>query len=143
MVSALRPGGPHLRGTVHEQGRAEFRWPLHPASAHLTRRVVLALCRLWRSSQVCDSAALAASELIGNSVRAGCGESVLLRLSWTARRLRIEVQDEAPGLPQVDEAAPDAERGRGLWIVSQVAVRWGTKVLPHGKYVWAEIALPA
>jgi anti-sigma regulatory factor (Ser/Thr protein kinase) len=91
---------------------------------------------------VCDDAALVVSEMVGNSIRAGYGESLLLRLSWTPRRLRIEVHDDAPGQPRVVQAEPEAETGRGMWIVNQLAVRWGVIRKQPGKVVWAEIALP-
>ena len=131
-----------MRGAVQERGSATFRWPLHPTSVRLSRGAVQAMCAFWRTTEVCQSAVLAVSELVGNSVRAGCGESVLLRLSWTTRRLRVEVHDQAPGLPEPTEAEPLAESGRGLWIIAQLAVRWGTLKQPLGKMVWAEIALP-
>ena len=79
--------------------------------------------------------------MVGNSVRAGCGESILLRLDWTPRRLRIEVHDDAAGQPQVVHAEPEAEPGHGMWIISQLAVRWGVTRRNPGKIIWAEIAL--
>lgn len=81
--------------------------------------------------------------MVGNSVRAGVGDTVTLQLDWTPRRLRIEVYDDASGLPQLTQAKPLAENGRGLWIISQLAVRWGTIRQRPGKIVWAEFALPA
>lgn len=137
-----RAGGAHLRGTPYASKAAEFRWPVAAQSVRLARRVVQALCRVTRLSAVCDDAALVVSEMVGNSVRAGCGESLLLRLDWTPRRLRIEVHDDAPGTPRVIQAESDAESGRGMWIVSQLAVRWGVTSKRPGKVVWAEIALP-
>jgi anti-sigma regulatory factor (Ser/Thr protein kinase) len=108
----------------------------------LARRVVLALCRILRRPAVRDDAALIVSEMVGNSIRAACGDTILLRLDWTPRRLRIEVHDDAPGQPQVVHASPEAEGGRGMWIVSQLAVRWGITLQRPGKVVWAELALP-
>jgi hypothetical protein len=34
------------------------------------------------------------------------------------------------------------EGGRGLFLVSQMAERWGTRYTPQGKVIWAEQALP-
>lgn len=139
----VRAGGAHLRGTPYASRAAEFRWPVAAQSVRLARRVVQALCRVARLPAVCDDAALVVSEMVGNSVRAGYGEFLLLRLDWTPRRLRIEVHDDAPGHPRVVNAAPDAETGRGMWIVDQLAVRWGVIRKQPGKIVWAEIALPS
>ena len=139
----VRPGGQHLRGTAFPSSSAEFRWPVAAVSVRLARRVVHALCRVLRLPAVRDDAALIVSEMVGNSIRAACGDTILLRLDWTPRRLRIEVHDDAPGRPQVIHAAPEAEGGRGMWIVSQLAVRWGVTSRRPGKVVWAEIALPS
>ena len=140
---AVRPGGPHLRGTIPAGHAAEFRWPVAAQSVRLARRVVQAVCRLLRVPSVGEDAALVVSELVSNSVRAGYGDCILLRLHWTPRRLRIEVHDEAPGQPQLVHAEQLAESGRGMWIVSQLAVRWGVAGKRPGKVVWAEIALPS
>lgn len=139
----FRPGGPHLRGTPIDSRSVEFRWPLAAASVRLARRAVQTVCRVGLNPEASASAALTVSELVGNSVRAGCGETVTLRLDWTPRRLRIEVHDDAPALPRLTQAEPMAESGRGMWIISQVAVRWGTIRKRPGKIVWAEIALPS
>lgn len=142
-MSQVRTGGPDQRGTVAEHGSVEFRYPVDAASVRGARRVVAGVCRFWRAADVCDAATLAVSELVGNSVRAGTGQEVRLRVSWTPRRLRVEVCDESPETPTVGSPDPLAESGRGMWIVSQLAVRWGTQKQSRGKCVWAEIALPA
>ncbi len=141
--AVVRTGGAHLRGTPYASKAVEYRWPVAAQSVRLARRVMRAFCRVVRLPAVCDDAALIVSELVGNSVRAGCGESLLLRLDWTPRRLRIEVHDDAPGQPRVLHAEQGAEGGRGMWIVSQLAVRWGVTSRRPGKIVWAEIALPS
>jgi hypothetical protein len=141
-VPGRRRGGLEKRGTVAEQSSFEFAYPLHPSSVRLARLVSLGACRFWRVGEARDSAALTVSELVGNAVRAGRGEQVLLRLSYSPRRLRVEVCDEAPEAPRLRPASTSAESGRGLSIVNALAVRWGTKVLPRGKCVWAEFALP-
>ena len=64
-------------------------------------------------------------------------------MSITPRRLRVEVCDDSPRLPSLREAELSEESGRGLWLVRETAVRWGTQLLPRGKCVWAEFALPA
>lgn len=142
-MSGVRPGGPWQRGMLVEQSSVEFRWPLHPTSVRLARRFVRSVCWLWRTPDVCETAVLAVSELVGNAVRADVGDWVLLRLLWTPRRLRLEVHDESERTPTLTAADPMAESGRGLWIISQLAVRWGTTRLPRGKCVWAEFALSA
>ena len=138
----VRPGSPAQRGTVAEHGAIEWTCPLHPASVRVARRLVRSMCVFWRASDACDAAVLAVSELVGNAVRAAAGTEVKLRLAWTPRRLRVEVIDAAPGVPRLRHAADTDEGGRGLFLISQLAVRWGVEPRPTGKCVWAEIALP-
>lgn len=140
-MAEARPGGPWQRGSLLEHGVVQWSLPARPTSVRVARRLVPIVCRLWHTSAASDSAALAVSELMGNVVRAG-GTEVTVRLSWTPRRLRLEVCDTVPGAPVRRTPEPDAESGRGLWLVSQTAVRWGTRPWPRGKCVWAEFALP-
>ncbi|MCA1713096.1 MAG: ATP-binding protein [Actinobacteria bacterium] len=118
-------------------------FPLRPSSVRLARHAVRRLCRTWRATPAADDAELAVSELFGNAVRAGAGKRATLRVSWTPRRLRVEVHDESALQPAVREAGPDDEGGRGLWLIRELAVRWGADTLPEGKCVWAEFALAA
>jgi hypothetical protein len=92
--------------------------------------------------EVCDTAALLTTELVGNSVRHARTRNLVLRLSMTPRRLRISVADGDPTLPTLHDRGLFADAGRGLWLVSQLAERWGTEAEPGGKAVWAEIPLP-
>jgi hypothetical protein len=67
---------------------------------------------------------------------------VLLRLILEPDRLTCEVHDSSPALPRVLQVDKDAENGRGLHVVSQVAARWGARRTLSGKVVWCEQALP-
>ena len=141
-MSDVRPGGPWLRGTPVDHGSISCSFPLHPRSVRLARHAARYVCRFWRTSAAADAAELAVSELFGNAVKTGRGAEAVLRMSWTPRRLRVEVCDASAQVPVVREAAPNEEGGRGLWLVRELAVRWGTKPEPGGKCVWAEFALP-
>lgn len=138
-----RPGGPWMRGTVRELGSVERTYPMHPNAIRLARRVVRTACHFTRAGDAGDAAALTVSELLGNAVKARAGTHVTLRLSWTTRRLRVEVCDASPHAPLLRRAELTDEGGRGLWLVSELAVRWGVQPRSSGKCVWAEIALPA
>lgn len=142
-MSYARSGGPWQRGTVADHGSVQCTFPLHPRSVRLARHVAKNMCRLWRAAGATDHAELAVSELFGNAVRAATGEEATLRMSWSPRRLRVEVRDADPRPPVVREALPTDQSGRGLCIVAATAVRWGSDRLPNGKCVWAEFALPA
>jgi len=84
-----------------------------------------------------DAVAIIVSELVANAVEHGRGP-VTLRAVHRRGRLRIEVHDRGPGAPEVRTAAPDAERGRGMYIVANLAVGWGVETGTTGKTVWAE-----
>jgi len=138
-----RSGGPWQRGTPAELASVQWTFPLHPRSVAVARAAVRYVCRLWHTPSATHDAQLAVSELLGNAVTASGGSEATLRMSFTPRRLRVEVCDDSPRLPTLREAELHEEGGRGLWLVRETAVRWGTQLLPGGKCVWAEFALPA
>jgi len=66
-----------------------------------------------------------------------------LRLLGRRQRIVLEVWDCHPGVPVRRVAPDDAECGRGLAIVHELANRWGSRRLTaHVKAVWAELLLP-
>ena len=139
-----RPGGPWLRGSGRETFRIERTFPVVPVAARLARAAVRATCAAWCSgSDACEVLVMAVSELVGNAVRHTCGQEVTVRLSMTPRRVRLEVVDSSPEMPQLRHSGLAEEGGRGLWLVSELATRWGVEPEPPGKRVWVEIALPA
>lgn len=141
-MHAARPNSQIRPRRRAEEDSVQWRLPAHPSAVGIARNLVGTVCRIWRAPSVTDSAVLAVSELVGNVVTAG-GREATLRLSRTSARLRLEVCDAVAGpLPSVQHPPPsEAEGGRGLWLVSQLAVDWGSFPIPNGKCVWAEFAL--
>jgi anti-sigma regulatory factor (Ser/Thr protein kinase) len=94
--------------------------------------------------EVSDAAVLIASELASNSVR-HAASAFAVRVEKLPDRIRIEVEDDGGGEPNVKSPGPSDTSGRGLQIVSSVADEWG--VIPRnegpGKIVWATIDLRA
>jgi anti-sigma regulatory factor (Ser/Thr protein kinase) len=93
-----------------------------------------------------SAACLVASELVSNSVRHawfGAGERVELVVVVTGEAVRIEVVDPGPGFLRRDPELPvaDASRGRGLYLIQQLASRWGV-VRDQATRVWVELPLP-
>ena len=132
VVQKLRPGA--RAGTL--------------ARGFCTRRLISVLDEHGQANDVVADAATIANELVLNAVNAGSSEVVLclgLYPGYDAGpwRLRIEVLDDAAGVPQLQRPHPMAVRGRGLQIVDALAARWG--VAPEGdglKAVWAEVDVP-
>jgi len=64
-----------------------------------------------------------------------------LRLRRGAEAVWVEVFDPDLRLPRLRTARATDEGGRGLYLVEQLATRWGSRPTPEGKAVWFEIPL--
>jgi serine phosphatase RsbU (regulator of sigma subunit) len=62
-----------------------------------------------------------------------------LRLRRGAASVWVEVFDPDLRLPRIRTAAETDEGGRGLYLVEQLATRWGSRPTPEGKAVWFEV----
>jgi anti-sigma regulatory factor (Ser/Thr protein kinase) len=83
-------------------------------------------------------AVLATSELVTNAVL-HAGTRVDLCVEITDGTLRVEVVDYGDGCPVYSRVASDADRGRGLMVVSRVATRWGVDLESDRKSIWFEL----
>ena len=86
--------------------------------------------------------AIVASELVTNSLAAGCTE-ISLVLTLHRDHLRLSVHDDAPGTPRLIHAGPRDLSGRGLAITAALSRAWGVEPTGIGKDVWAELSLDA
>jgi anti-sigma regulatory factor (Ser/Thr protein kinase) len=104
------------------------------------REMVEALDDLSRPAR--DDLALLVTELVGNSLRhAGLHPEDLIRVRITRLRgsVRVEVVDSGPGFSPVRERPGRGQTsGRGLYLVDQVADRWGVE-LKGETCVWFEL----
>jgi anti-sigma regulatory factor (Ser/Thr protein kinase) len=114
-----------------------------PAAA---RAFIRQVCRYWElalpDNTVVERAVLLANELVTNAVIHARTE-LRLRLELRGDRLHIAVRDGSPRLLRL-VTAPDVEAqgGRGLWLVEQLAVGWGVNPHPDGgKVVWCTLNL--
>jgi hypothetical protein len=62
-----------------------------------------------------------------------------LRLRRGASAVWVEVFDADLRLPRIRSAAETDEGGRGLYLVDQLATRWGSRPTKDGKAVWFEV----
>ncbi|BFO18855.1 SpoIIE family protein phosphatase/ATP-binding protein [Streptomyces sp. KM77-8] len=79
--------------------------------------------------------------------RAGHQRAALRRLPIRVRmlcerHLICEVYDSSSTSPHLRYATMTDEGGRGLFLVAQLAERWGTRYLPAGKVIWAAQPVP-
>lgn len=128
-----------------------MRFTSTPRGARLARRLVAHRLHEWGhpyGTTINDTVTLVTAELAANAVRHGHvpGRDFHLRLTVNtdATTIRIEVTDtRTERTPALTTPTPDAEAGRGLVLVSALAIRWGTtpRQAAPGKTVWAEIDL--
>jgi anti-sigma regulatory factor (Ser/Thr protein kinase) len=114
-------------------------FPSDPISARDARRWASPLLTAWGVSG--SDAELILSELVTNAVIHGSGD-ITVRLTRLDDRARVEVQDFGPATVAYRERTTSAIGGRGLQIVNEVAVAWGTDVATPGpgKTVWAIVS---
>ncbi|MFD8076656.1 SpoIIE family protein phosphatase [Streptomyces sp. NPDC059718] len=120
---------------------AEWDVPLDPAAVSGMRAAVAEKLDEWGLSELAFGMELVLSELITNAIRYGSAP-IRVRLLLD-RTLTCEVSDGSSTSPHLRYAATTDEGGRGLFLVAQVAERWGTRYTPEGKVIWAEQPLPA
>jgi anti-sigma regulatory factor (Ser/Thr protein kinase) len=79
---------------------------------------------------------LLVSEVVTNAVRHGGADGpVELHMSWNSE-IRVAVQDRGEGFsPAARAGAPDDAGGFGLFLVGQLADRWGVEI-DDGTTVW-------
>ncbi|MDX3095912.1 SpoIIE family protein phosphatase [Streptomyces sp. ME19-03-3] len=115
--------------------------PVDPAAVAGMRSAVAEKLDTWGLSELAFGTELILSELITNAIRYG---SAPLRVRLLLdRTLTCEVSDGSSTSPHLRHAATTDEGGRGLFLVAQLAERWGTRYTPGGKVIWAEQPLPA
>ncbi|MEO5901580.1 MAG: ATP-binding protein [Ilumatobacteraceae bacterium] len=94
---------------------------------------------------VAEIAVLLTSELVTNAFRhAGphrSSDQLVLHVTSTAERVRVEVDDHSVALPTVDDRAFDMQSRRGMVLVNSLSSTWGVEAGPDGKKVWFAIDL--
>ncbi|HEV7887122.1 MAG TPA: SpoIIE family protein phosphatase [Acidimicrobiales bacterium] len=124
LAVVLRRRPPPTTAPRHSLGPFSHRLSRTLASVGLARDLLRDwLVRVPVDHEAVSDLLLAASELCSNGIRhAGWdGDGVVLRASVVEADVVIEVEDDGTGLslPYLDEEPPDpdAEQGRGLWLV--------------------------
>ncbi|MBD0669631.1 hypothetical protein BU198_02575 [Streptomyces sp. CBMA156] len=93
-----------------------------------------------------DTAELLLSELFANAVQhthTPDDHHIEIRFTLTPDHLlRIEVHDAGTEHPTLRIAGPDDEHGRGLFLVNELAHRWGceARLGGIGKFIWVLVA---
>ncbi|MFZ4267099.1 ATP-binding protein [Streptomyces arboris] len=108
----------------------------------------------WQATLIEDDVLLVASELVTNAItvtgvvaaKPTWGELertdlVHVRLIGLPDSVVIEVWDVSDEPPRLQHVGDDAEGGRGLVLVQELAARWGSYRTTGGKAVWAQVAV--
>ncbi|MFJ4525411.1 SpoIIE family protein phosphatase [Streptomyces sp. NPDC088810] len=103
--------------------------------ARATRQV-----EAWGFGELAMTTELIVSELVTNAIRYAA-PPIRLRLLRDAR-LTCEVADGSSTAPRLRHARVTDEGGRGLFLVAQLAHRWGARYTSDGKIIWAELEVP-
>jgi anti-anti-sigma regulatory factor/anti-sigma regulatory factor (Ser/Thr protein kinase) len=117
--------------------------PIRTAAA-AARAFVREVLDYWQlalpDNTLVDRAVLVASELVTNAVIHARTE-LRLRLEVRGDLLHLAVRDGNPRM-LVIMPGPEAEGGRGLWLVDQLTRAWGVNRHPDGgKVVWCTLRL--
>ncbi|MFJ4183945.1 ATP-binding protein [Kitasatospora sp. NPDC089509] len=113
-----------------------------PLARHLLRAY---LAGLPAGDRYRDVAELLLGELFANAVQhsdAPTDRLIEIRFALTGDRLRLEVHDAGSGRPSLRHSSADDERGRGLFLVNELAEHWGCcpRAGGIGKFVWVIVA---
>ncbi|MFI5567101.1 SpoIIE family protein phosphatase [Streptomyces sp. NPDC051740] len=117
-------------------------WPVppDPAAVGEVRAAVTRQLAEWGLEELTFGTELILSELVTNALRYG-GTPIQVRMLYD-RNLICEVYDSSSTSPHLRYATMTDEGGRGLFLVAQLAERWGTRYLPAGKVIWTEQPVP-
>ena len=146
MTPVSRTGG-HVAET-------RVRMVAQPASIPAVRRFVDDALTTWGRPELIYDVQLSATELATNATLHGQGTFFDVELRASSDAVRVAVVDtgtmpaESIALradladPHTDDLDLDFETmtGRGLFIVSSLASRWGIDDLPGGTRIWADFA---
>src|SRR5688500_16166551 len=106
--------------------RSVTTFPNDPSAVPAARRFVSqAAMDLGADSETIDRSRLLVTELATNSVL-HAHSPIRVSVSPEAGRVRVEVRDDDPTPPKPPRRpSPQAEHGRGMWLVSALADAWG------------------
>jgi anti-sigma regulatory factor (Ser/Thr protein kinase) len=94
----------------------------------VARRLVEERCGDMHASVDFGAIRLLVSELVTNVIRHTPAGHGVLRMRCNSRVLRVEVEDDGPGVPATP-VEPDREHGGGfgLYLVDRLSDRWGVR----------------
>jgi serine/threonine-protein kinase RsbW len=122
-----------------------YAWDLTacPQDIELWRKeVAAAVTALGGEGHVAEVAQLGVSELLANTIKHVADPACRLEVYRDSGGIWVRLFDGSRAVPAV--LAPDweAESGRGLWLLREMADGLGYVLTENGKWVWFRISLP-
>ncbi|MCC5474786.1 SpoIIE family protein phosphatase [Streptomyces barringtoniae] len=119
---------------------ASWEVPPDPAAVATLRALATRQVEDWGLAELAMTTELVVSELVTNAIRYAA-TPIRLRLLRDSR-LTCEVHDASSTAPRLRHARSTDEGGRGLFLVAQLAQRWGARYTGDGKIIWADQEIP-
>ena len=113
-----------------------------PSDATTPREARKAVAERFGDQARCGELLLCVSEVVTNAVLHARSATVMT-IRRTKDLLTVEVQDDDPTPPVLRPHSTTATTGRGLRILDDLTVRWGTRPIATGKVVWFDFDLAA
>ncbi|MFE2610346.1 SpoIIE family protein phosphatase [Streptomyces mirabilis] len=133
---------------------ASWQFPSDPAVVSRARTLAARQLTQWGLEHLVESTELIVSELLTNAIihsngdcngdcNSDCNSDRTIGLRLIRHEmLTCEVFDATHSHPLVRRPRTTDEHGRGLFLVTQLSRRWGTRDVPDGKLIWADQQLP-
>ncbi|QIK74758.1 MEDS domain-containing protein [Nocardioides piscis] len=109
-----------------------------PAAVGSARRFVRDAVTTWGLADLAGDVALITSELATNAVKHGASpfRTTLVRADGG---VLVAVEDGSSAWPELQDALPGDQDGRGMAIIATLSRRSGCQSTPGGKVAWAEL----
>ncbi|WP_435224258.1 ATP-binding SpoIIE family protein phosphatase [Streptomyces sp. Tue6028] len=121
---------------VPAEDTAHWEIPADPAAVSQAREWAALQLSRWGLHDLLFSTELIVSELVTNAIRYGRAPAELRLIRHDV--LVCEVTDSSSTQPRMRRARSTDEGGRGLFLVAQLAGRWGCRHGQNRKTIWSE-----
>ncbi|MEU6668067.1 SpoIIE family protein phosphatase [Streptomyces sp. NPDC046727] len=122
--------------TVPAEDTAHWQIPADPAAVSEAREWATRQLTAWGLDDLLLTTVLIVSELVTNAIRYGRPPAELRLIRHHV--LVCEVTDSNSAQPRLRRARTTDEGGRGLFLVAQLAERWGCRHGQNHKTIWSE-----
>jgi hypothetical protein len=115
----------------------------YPESIRLPRKLTEWALESWGLAHAAGKAALITCELTTNATRETPGAQIWARVTLQDDGVLLQCWDGSPKIPEPPTLSDiGSERGRGLWIVDALSLKFGVEETPAmgGKVVWSLIS---